>query len=136
MGIALVVLGLLSAAVVIDFAIENDLAGAPDRSFELFGGSFTLNQTEVVLGAAVLGGFAVLFLVLGLGLSRGSWGRRRALRDRVSELERQNAELRSRPAVITPVVPQDTVDVRADHERGEARHREAVAAESEADTRT
>lgn len=133
MGIALVLLGLVSAAVVIDFAIENDLAGAPDRTFALFGGTFTFNQTEIVLGAAVLGGFAVLFLVLGLGLSRGSWDRRRALRHRVSDLERENDELRSKPAVSVPVVPADrTVDVRADREREEARRREVLAAEREA----
>jgi hypothetical protein len=133
MGIALVLLGLLSAAVVIDFAIENDLAGAPDRTFALFGGTFTFNQTEIVLGAAVLGGFAVLFLLLGLGLSRGSWDRRRELRHRVSDLERENDELRSKPAVPVPVVPADrTVDVRADREREEARRREVLAAEREA----
>jgi hypothetical protein len=155
MGIALVLLGLLSAAVVIDFVIENDLAGAPDRTFALFGGSFTFNQTEIVLTAAVLGGFAVLFLVLGLGLSRGSWGRRRALRHRVSDLERENDDLRSRPAVVTPVpvVPDRMVDVRTDDDREEARRpeayaalreeaereaaeRQAFAAEHEADTRT
>jgi hypothetical protein len=136
MGIVLVLLGLLSAAVVIDFVIENDLAGAPDRSFELFGGSFTLNQTEVVLAAAVLGGIAILFLVLGLGISRGSWGRRRAQRHRISELERQNAELRSTPAVVTPVVAERTVDARTDDDGDDARRREALAAERETDTRT
>jgi hypothetical protein len=133
MGIVLVLLGLFSAAVVLDFVIENDLAGAPDRSFELFGGTFTLNQTEIVLTAAVLGGFAVLFLVLGLGLSRGSWGRRRALRHRVSDLERENDELRSRPAAVVPVVPSDTVDVRTADEREErVSTREALAADREA----
>jgi len=133
MGIVLVLLGLFSAAVVVDFVIENNLAGAPDRSFELFGGTFTLNQTEIVLTAAVLGGFAVLFLVLGLGLSTGSWGRRRALRHRVSDLERENDELRSRPAAVVPVVPSDTVDVRTADEREErVSTREALAADREA----
>lgn len=133
MGIVLVLLGLFSAAVVLDFVIENDLAGAPDRSFELFGGTFTLNQTEIVLTAAVLGGFAVLFLVLGLGLSTGSWGRRRAMRHRVSDLERENDELRSRPAAVVPVVPSDTVDVRTADEREErVSTREALAADREA----
>jgi hypothetical protein len=132
MGIALVLLGLFSAAVVLDFVIENDLAGGPDRSFELFGGTFTLNQTEIVLTAAVLGGFAVLFLVLGLGLSRGSWGRRRALRQRVSDLERENDELRSKPAAVVPVVPADTVDVRTAEERERVRTREALAADRDA----
>jgi uncharacterized integral membrane protein len=99
MGIALILLGLLAAGVVVDFAVENDLAGAPERTFSLFGGSFTFNETQVVLGAAVLGALAVLFVVLGIGMSRGSLGRRRALKHRVTDLERENTELRSRPGV-------------------------------------
>ncbi|MEX2204054.1 MAG: hypothetical protein WD965_08185 [Actinomycetota bacterium] len=98
MGIALILLGLLAAGVVVDFAIENDLAGAAERTFSLFGGSFTFNETQVVLGAALLGALAVLFVVLGIGMSRGSLGRRRALKHRVSDLERENADLRKSPA--------------------------------------
>jgi len=105
MGIALILLGLLAAGVVVDFAVENDLAGAPERTFSLFGGSFTFNETQVVLGAALLGALAVLFVVLGIGMSRGSLGRRRALKHRVSDLERENDALRSRR---TDVVTTDT----------------------------
>jgi len=100
MGIALILVGLLAAGVVVDFAVENDLAGAPERTFSLFGGSFTFNETQVVLGAALLGALAVLFVVLGIGMSRGSVGRRRALKHRVSELERENDTLRSRRADV------------------------------------
>ena len=105
MGIALILLGLLAAGVVVDFAVENDLAGAPERTFSLFGGSFTFNETQVVLGAAMLGALAVLFVVLGIGMSRGSLGRRRALKHRVTDLERENDALRSKR---TDVVTTDT----------------------------
>jgi len=101
----LILLGLLAAGVVVDFAVENDLAGAPERTFSLFGGSFTFNETQVVLGAAVLGALAVLFVVLGIGMSRGSLGRRRALKHRVTDLERENDALRSKR---TDVVTTDT----------------------------
>lgn len=125
MGIALILLGLLAAGVVVDFAIENDLAGAPERTFSLFGGSFTYNETQVVLGAAVLGALAVLFVVLGIGMSRGSVGRRRALKHRMSDLERENNELRSRRPAVTVV----TDDVPADRvtETEVERQREALA---------
>ena len=136
MGIALILLGLLAAGVVVDFAVENDLAGAPERSFSLFGGSFTFNETQVVLGAAVLGALAVLFLVLGIGMSRGSLGRRRALRHRVSELERENTDLRSRKqsvAVVdadsTPKVPADRIDATTEPERQREAEREAAERE-------
>jgi uncharacterized integral membrane protein len=133
MGIALILLGLLAAGVVVDFAIENDLAGAPERTFSLFGGSFTYNETQVVLGAAVLGALAVLFVVLGIGMSRGSLGRRRALKHRVSDLERENTELRSRRPAVTVVKtddePADRVTVT------EAERQSKSLAEREADER-
>ena len=116
MGIALILLGLLAAGVVVDFAVENDLAGAPERTFSLFGGSFTFNETQVVVGAALLGALAVLFVVLGIGMSRGSLGRRRALKHRMSDLERENTELRSRPAdaTATETPPSDVVRVESE----------------------
>ena len=129
MGIALILLGLLAAGVVVDFAVENDLAGAPERTFSLFGGSFTFNETQVVLGAAVLGALAVLFVVLGVGMSRGSLGRRRALKHRVSELERENTDLRTRRPSVTVVGTDDDRAVSADRvDVTEAeRQREAIA---------
>ena len=134
MGIALILLGLLAAGVVVDFAIENDLAGAPERTFSLFGGSFTYNETQVVLGAAVLGALAVLFVVLGIGMSRGSLGRRRALKHRMSDLERENNELRSRrPAVtvVTDDVPADRVtETEAERQREALAQREAAEREA------
>jgi uncharacterized integral membrane protein len=130
MGIALILLGFLAAGVVVDFAVENDLAGAPERTFSLFGGSFTFNETQVVLGAAVLGALAVLFVVLGVGMSRGSLGRRRALKHRVSDLERENDSLRSRRADVVTTDTRTGDVVRVEGETVEERR--MTAAEREA----
>ena len=96
MGILLILLGLAAAGLVVDFAVENWSAAANDMTFSLFGGSFTATQVEVVIGAAVLGAIAIALCVLGAGLLRGSHGRRRSTRRRISELERENAALRER----------------------------------------
>ena len=96
MGIALILLGLFAAGLVVDFAAENWSAGTADLTFALFGGSFTLTQMQVVLGAAVLGAVAVALCIVGAGLLRGSRGRRRNVRRRVADLERENAALRER----------------------------------------
>jgi len=96
MGIALILLGLAAAGLVVDFAVENWSAAANDVTFSLFGGSFTATQVEVAIGAAVLGAIAIALCVLGAGLLRGSHGRRRSTRRRISELERENAALRDR----------------------------------------
>lgn len=89
-----------------DFLVENDLATAPDQAVGLFGGSFRLSTPEVVLGAAVLGALSVLLVILGVGFLRGSWGRRRALKRRLANLEQENASHRAREnlaaAVVTP----------------------------------
>jgi hypothetical protein len=95
MGIAFILLGLVVVGVLADFVVENDLADAAGRAYALFGGSFTLTQTQIVIGAALLGALALALLVVGVGLLRGSWGRRRARRHRISDLERENAELRA-----------------------------------------
>jgi uncharacterized integral membrane protein len=96
MGIALILLGLLAAGIVVDFAAENWSAGTADLTFELFGGSFTLTQMQVVLGAAVLGAVAVALCVVGASLLRGSRGRRRTGRRRIADLERENEALKQR----------------------------------------
>ena len=96
MGIVLILLGLVAAGLVVDFAVENWSAAANEVTFSLFGGSFTATQVEVAIGAAVLGALAIALCVLGAGLLRGSHGRRRSTRRRISELERENAELRDR----------------------------------------
>ncbi|HEX9122225.1 MAG TPA: hypothetical protein VF984_02530 [Actinomycetota bacterium] len=109
MGIVLVLLGLAAAGVVADYVVENGLAAAPDQTFQLFGASFTRTGTEVALATAVLGALAILFLFVGIGLLRGSWGRRRGLRRRVRDLERENAELRSK-AHLNEIVRIESVE--------------------------
>jgi uncharacterized integral membrane protein len=96
MGIALILLGLAAAGLVVDFAVENWSDAANDVTFSLFGGSFTATQVEVAIGAAVLGATVIALCVLGAGLLRGSHGRRRSTRRRISELEHENAALRGR----------------------------------------
>jgi hypothetical protein len=108
MGIVLILLGLAAAGLVVDFAIENWSDAANEVTFSLFGGSFTATQVEVAIGAAVLGALAIALCVLGAGLLRGSHGRRRSTRRRMSELERENAALRDRrPDEDDPVVRVD-----------------------------
>jgi hypothetical protein len=117
MGLVFVLIGLLITGAVVDFAIENDVVGSPERTFELFGGTFTLGETQLVLAAAVIGALAVAFVFLGFAMARGSHDRRRTLRRRVRTLERENKDLRESPDVVTP----DRVDVREDErERHEA----------------
>src|SRR5512132_1763897 len=96
MGIVLILLGLVAAGLVVDFAVENWSSGANELTFSMFGGSFTATQVEVAIGAAVLGAVAIALCVLGAGLLRGSRGRRRTTKRRISELEQENAELRER----------------------------------------
>ena len=117
MGLVFVLIGLFITGVIVDFAIENEVVGSPERTFELFGGTFTLGETQLVLAAAVIGALAVAFVFLGLAMARGSHDRRRTLRRRVRTLERENQDLRGSPGDVTPA----RVDVREDErERHEA----------------
>lgn len=91
MGVVLILLGVLGAGVVADVVIETDFGS---EQYTLLGNSFSWSESQVVIGAAVLGALAVLFVVLGVALARGSWSRRRARRREVKDLERENEELR------------------------------------------
>ena len=103
MGMLLILLGLAAAGLVADFVVENDLTTAPNQTVSLLGGSFNLSLPELVLGAAVLGALAVLLVMLGLGLLRGSWGRRKALKKQIADLRLENTELRSKVNLGTAV---------------------------------
>lgn len=103
MGIVLLILGLGAAGVIADFLVENGLGEGPDRTFELFGTTFQMSTTEVVLGAAILGAIAITLVAIGLGVMGVELGRRRerraerrALEDRVDSLVRRNEELARR----------------------------------------
>ena len=103
MGILLILIGLAAAGVVADFALENDLTTAPSQTVSLLGGSFDFSVPELVLGAAILGALALVLVMLGLGLVRGSWGRRRALKQQIVDLRRENTDLQSKVHLGTAV---------------------------------
>jgi hypothetical protein len=96
MGLLLIFLGLLTAGVVADFIAENHLLSASNETFVIFGTHVTVSGAAEVVAGFLAGMVALLLIVLGVGLLRGSWGRRRALKQRIAELEWQNTELRSR----------------------------------------
>jgi cytochrome c-type biogenesis protein CcmH/NrfG len=96
MGLLLIFLGLLTAGVVADYVAENNLLTAPNETIVLFGAKVPVSGMAPVVGAFLAGLVAMLLIVVGLGLMRGSWGRRRTLKRRIAELEWQNTELRSR----------------------------------------
>ena len=107
MGVVLLILGLGAAGVIADFLVENGLGEGPDRTFELFGTSFQMSTTEVVLGAAILGAIAITLVAIGLGVMGVELGRRRerraerrALENRVDSLVRRNDELERRNAEL------------------------------------
>jgi len=103
MGVLLIVLGLAAAGVVADFVVENDLTTAQDQALTFLGASFRFSLPEVVLGAAVVGAVAVVLVILGLGLLRGSWGRRKALKRQIADLRQENSDLRSKVHLLTAV---------------------------------
>jgi hypothetical protein len=103
MGVLLILLGLGSAGLLAGFIAENDLISAPTQSFTMFGQNIDLSLSTMLISAFVMGALTVVLLVVGIGLLRGSWGRRRALKHRVADLEQQNTELRSRER-LTEVV--------------------------------
>src|SRR5437867_7092642 len=99
MGIVLFVLALASAGVTIDFLIENHLADAQSQSFALFGSTIQLSEPAVVLIGFALGALTIVCLALALGARRRRVGRRQ-LKKRVSKLEQENDELRTRDHVF------------------------------------
>ena len=102
-SVLLILLGLAAAGLVVDFLVENDLGSAPDQTVALLGGTFRLSIPELVLGGAVLGVLSVLLVMLGIGLLRGTWGRRQSNRRLIQELERENEALRVKANLATAV---------------------------------
>jgi hypothetical protein len=114
MGMVLILFGLAAAGLVADFAVENDLTTAPSQAVSLLGGSFRFSLPELVLGGVVLGALAVVLVMLGLGLIRGSWGRRRALKQQIADLRLENTDLRSKVHLGTAVGAGPSQERRAD----------------------
>jgi hypothetical protein len=96
MGLLLIFLGLLTAGVLADYVSENHLLNAPNQTVMLFGTNVTVSGVAPLVAAFLAGVLTLLLIVVGIGLLRGSWGRRRNLKRRIAELEWQNTELRSR----------------------------------------
>jgi len=95
-GLLLIFFGVLVTGVVADYVVENDLLTLPNQTIVLFGTRVTVSGAAVVVGAFLAGMLALLLVVIGIGLLRGSWGRRRTLKHRIAQLEWENTELRSR----------------------------------------
>jgi hypothetical protein len=96
MGVLLILLSLVSAGALAGFIAENDLLSAPTQSFTMFGQDVNLSTATISIVSFALGAITVILLIVGIGLLRGSWGRRRALKRRISDLEQRNLELQSR----------------------------------------
>jgi hypothetical protein len=96
MGLLLIFLGLLTAGVLADYVSENHILDAPNQTVMLFGTKITVSGVAPLVAAFLAGALTILLIVVGIGMLRGSWGRRRNLKRRIEELEWQNTELRSR----------------------------------------
>jgi hypothetical protein len=96
MGVLLILLSLVSAGALAGFIAENDLLSAPTQSFTMFGQDVNLSIAAISIVSFALGAITVILLIVGIGLLRGSWGRRRALKRRIADLEQKNLELQSR----------------------------------------
>jgi hypothetical protein len=97
MGVLLIVLGLASAGLVADFAIENHLTSAQSEPFAFLGGTVHLSVPAIALIAFGLGLVTVLLVGAGAQLGRRRRAHRRDLRRRVVDLESENALLREEP---------------------------------------
>jgi len=96
MGILLMILGLASAGLVADFVLENHLTSAPVESFTVLGLSFKVSVPALVFGAFVAGALTLILVRSGMTFMRQRRTRRRALKRRLADLERENATLRTK----------------------------------------
>ena len=103
MGVLLILIGLIPAGVLADYLVENHVASAPKESLLVFGKSLSLSRPELVAAGCVLGVSTLVFILLGVGLLRGSWGRRHGLKRRVADLEAENTKLRAREHLTAEV---------------------------------
>jgi len=106
MGVLLILLGLVSAGALAGFIAENDLLSAPTQAFTMFGQDVNLSTAAISIIAFALGATTVILLIVGIGLLRGSWGRRRALKRRIADLEQENLELQSRERLSSTLAAQ------------------------------
>jgi uncharacterized membrane protein YciS (DUF1049 family) len=91
MGSLSILIGLVLLGVVVDFAIENDIATAATQSFEIAGTTQQLSTPVLVAIAFVLGALALALILMGIRSMRR--GRRKMLKQRIRTLEDENARL-------------------------------------------
>jgi len=113
MGVLLIVLAFACAGAMADFVIENHLASATGESFALAGGRVQLSAPSVALIAFGLGALAVLLAAAGVRHARRRRVVRHDLKQRVADLESENALLRGEPPDTTGPDAWTTEQVRA-----------------------
>ena len=96
MGYLLILIGLIPVGVLADYLIENNASSSPVESFLMLKHSFAYSRPELVAAGFVLGALSFLFIMLGVGLIRGSWGKRRSLKRHIADLQAENTQMQSR----------------------------------------
>jgi hypothetical protein len=94
MGVLLILLGLLVAGVVVDIAVENQIATAATQQLTFLGMTVEISAPMLAVFSFALGALAVLLIAAGIG--RFGRGRRMTMRDRLTRLEEENARLATR----------------------------------------
>jgi hypothetical protein len=101
MGVLLILLGLLVAGVVVDVAVENQIATAATQQLTFLGVTVDVSAPMLAVLSFALGALAVLLIAAGIGRFRRA--RRMTMRDRLNRLEEENARLatqRNLPNVV------------------------------------
>jgi hypothetical protein len=114
MGVILILLGLLVAGVVVDIAVENQIATAATQQLTFAGMTVDVSQPMLAVLSFSLGALAVLLIAAGVGRFRRA--RRRTMQDRIDRLEEENARLATRqnlPNVVRVPEPEPTPEMQS-----------------------
>ena len=122
MALLLILFGVLVAGVLADFLIENDIATAATQPLTMAGVTVDLSTPVVAAIAFGLGALAVLLIVA--GIRRMGRKRRRVLKERIANLEHENARLITKENLPNVIRIPDSAPL-AETEQ----HTEAAAAE-------
>jgi len=101
MGVLLILLGLLVAGLVVDVAVENQIATAATQQLTFLGMTVDVSAPMLAVLSFALGALAVLLIAAGIGRFRRA--RRMTMQDRLARLEEENARLatqRNLPNVV------------------------------------
>jgi hypothetical protein len=94
MGVLLILLGLVVAGLVVDVAVENQIATAATQQLTFLGMTVDVSAPMLAVLSFALGALAVLLIAAGIGRFRRA--RRMTMQDRLSRLEEENARLATR----------------------------------------